>query len=286
MEKNFPICLKLSKEIYKDEIPTKIDGWARIDGVCDENNSDTYKKLNFACGAYKKDDEIIIAFRGTNDLLDIITDFSFVIRKIPAMTPKIAQNYYNKIQQQCPNCKIYFTGHSLGGAYAQLICAQLIQENKDCKAITFNAPGMGYVLNTKKFDKSLDYSSISNYVVMNDFIGNFKSHIGYTYYIQPFPLDSLKEDGTLETSHGCILSYNEEKFGPCFSKPEGFGTKESWAIYCYDVKNKEKYKILLNKRIRPKDLENAIKIIQSQKDKIKLKNSFTYKTKGKEYSLA
>lgn len=285
MEHNFEICKKLSKEVYNDKLPSNIDGWKSFDsGTCGEQTN-AYKKLNFACVSFIKDKEIIIAFRGTNDKADVVTDLNFVFNKTPIATPKFAREFYNKLKEKCSDCKIYFTGHSLGGAYAQLLCAQLVKEQDICRAITFNAPGMAYALDNKNASDTIKYPNISNYVVMNDFVGNFKAHIGNTYYIQPFPLDKINADGKKETSHGCILSYDEATYGPCFSKPIGFGTKESWALYCYDVKNEEPYKVILKKSIRPQNLEKAIAIIKDPKNNIKLLNKFEYKTALNNYSL-
>jgi hypothetical protein len=291
MEHNFEICKTLSKKVYDDNMSENIDGWQmlKFEGqgtvTNEQKKVNVFKELNFACAAYRKDNEIIIAFRGTNDKADVITDLNFVFKEIPLVTPKFAREFYDKLKKMCADCKFYFTGHSLGGAYAQLLCAQLVKENDIDKAITFNAPGMAYALDDKNASKDLKYPNISNYVVMNDFVGNFKAHIGETYYIQPFPLDRKNEDGTIETSHGCILSYDEATFGAYFSKPIGFGTKEAWALYCYDVKNSEPYKVILKRSIRPQNLENAINIIKDPQNNIKLLNDFKYKTGKQEYEL-
>lgn len=285
MEHNFEICKKLSREIYNKSLSLNIDGWQRIDVEQHGQQGNASTKLNFACASYAKANEIIITFRGTNDFIDIVTDLNFVINQVPAFTSKFARAFYNKTKKKYPDFKYYFTGHSLGGAYAQLICAQLVKECDICDAITFNAPGMAYVIDDKNANKDLKYPNIHNYVVMNDFVGNFKAHIGETYCIQPYPLDTINTEGKKETSHGCILSYNEVTFGACFSKPVGFGTKEAWALYCYDVKNSEPYRFVLKKAIRPKDLENAIVIIKDPKNNIKLLNKFEYKTNFNEYTL-
>ena len=291
LEHNFEICKILSKKVYDDNMPENIDGWQmlKFDGQGTVTNKQTkvnvFKELNFACAAYRKNNEIIIAFRGTNDKTDMITDLNFVFKEIPLVTSKFAREFYDRLKKMCADCKIYFTGHSLGGAYAQLICAQLVNECDICKAITFNAPGMAYALDGKNASNAIKYPNISNYVVMNDFVGNFKAHIGETYYIQPYPLDKINEEGKKETSHGCILSYAETSFGPYFSKPIGFGTKEAWALYCYDIKNGEPYKVGLKKSIRPQNLENAINIIKDPKNNIKLLNKFEYKTSLNSYLL-
>ena len=40
------------------------------------------------------------------------------------------------------------------------------------------------------FNKSISvtYNNITNYSVLNDYIGNFQAYVGYTYYIPPIPI--------------------------------------------------------------------------------------------------
>lgn len=291
-EHNFEICKKLCKEVYEEKVQDTYGEWVFISSqgnkeITSGGKISVNKNMNFAYVAYinNKLKEIVIAFRGTNDKLDIITDLNFVFQKIPIITPKFARSTYNKIKSKYKNYKIYLTGHSLGGAYAQLLCAELVQEQDICFAITFNAPGISYSLKKTSKTKALKYNNIHNYVIMNDFIGNFKEHIGDTYYIQPIPFNTLKVEKKVLTPHGGILDYDINILGPHYPKPIGFNTKEAWALYSYDTKNIEPYKTITRKKVKPQNLINAIKIIKDAKNNIKLLNKFEYVANRQTYNL-
>ena len=292
-EHNFEICKRLCQEVYNKDVPEKINEWIFISSqkskeIKSGGKISVTEHMNFAYVAYKNEElkEIIIAYRGTNDKLDIITDLNFVFEKIPIITPKFAKNSYNELKNKYKNYKIYLTGHSLGGAYAQLLCAQLMQNQDICFAITFNAPGMDYALEKTNATKAIKYSNISNYVIMNDFIGNFRAHIGNTYYIQPIPFNKIIRDNKKLTPHGGILYYDKNFLGQHHSKPTGFGTKEAWALYSYDCNNDESYKTIIKSKVRPKNLLTAIEIIKDVKNNIKLLNNFEYIANKKNYSLS
>ena len=299
MEHNFEICKTLSKKVYDDNMQENIDGWQMLKlegqgtGTNETKKINVFRELNFACAAFRKGNEIIIAFRGTNGKVDYITDLSFVIKKLPSVTTRFARSFYDKIKARYKDCKISFTGHSLGGGYAQILSAQLVKDNDLCSAITFNAPGTGYILNKQEKEKYKNELNalVSNYVIMNDFVGNFREHIGSTYYIQPFPLDRFQKDHPTkkETSHGCILSYDEIEFGPHFNHPAGFRSLEAWALWIYDVNNTnpddKNIREFLGLKVKDQYLKNAKLIIENPRNNIKLINSFKYKTEKQEYEL-
>lgn len=140
----------------------------------------------FIAGRSTNDDrlynDIVVAIRGTDSALDIITsDFEIALKKIPIQYIK-ALKFYNKFldvknknkHNIAKNANIYITGHSLGGAIAQLIAVK-----KGVRAITFNAPGM------LKQNKNINLDFIINYVNMNDVVGCYQNHIGKTLYYIP-----------------------------------------------------------------------------------------------------
>lgn len=284
----FNICQKLSDEIYKDNVNELIDGWetVRTTEIVHMKNkkgdSNIHQKKNFSAVAYKKGNEIIIAFRGTDDKKDIIEDVRIAFSK-GLKGDKFAHQYTEDIISMYPDCNITFTGHSLGGAYAQLACVKkLIEGNNKCKALTFNAPGMSKYLRKKTYKGTFDKSKIENYVIMNDFIGNYREHIGHTYYFQPFPMDVSCGGDNYETPHGCIRHMSREQLGGVISKEylKDFSSKHGLALWCWDTKNitDKKYIRILKKPLRIHHLTEAVRIIKKC-SKIKLLHSFTYKSR-------
>ena len=301
MKEFYEICKRLSKEVYNDNVPKLVDGWSfcereQIQNMDIVSKGKVIKHLNLACTVYKKENDIILAFRGTNDALDFVTDSTFVAKRIPPSMTK-AYNIYKRIRKAAKERRIIVTGHSLGGAYAQVIVGRAIRDgDNNCIALTFNAPGLGYALKKKDKEKLHNklISRISNYVVMNDFIGNFRSHLGATYYIQPYPLDIPAADNPKEydTPHGCILTLKESYMSEWISCPEGWDTKKSWALFVFDetkVKGfMEKFKKLLDIKVNRKHLVQAIQIIEKLQlnKKLKLANTFRFKCGKYELGLS
>lgn len=311
-EHNFEICKQLSREIYKkeNELPKTIDGWVLIGtikgGIINQDKTTTKIKANFdsdfGCAAYKKDNAIIIAFQGTDikktlnplELIDVITDCHFVAKKIPP-SASIAMRFYLTIIEKYGSSEIYLTGHSLGGAYAQIIASRAIKDGRDVKAITFNAPGLGYAIKPKEREKHRFelLKSISNYVVMNDFIGNFREHAGSTYYVQPYPLNipNTTSGKGFVSPHSVITDYDKNLNGEILSCPEGWNSKCAWAIWIYDknpVSKAEKaVQVLLDAKTNCNYLIKAIKIIQNLQEskQLTLLNDFTFRCRRKDFAL-
>ncbi len=134
----------------------------------------------FSAIALRKDNQIIIAFRGTekNDNKDLEND------KIMALEKNIPYQTYEGIKfvkeimnnKDFNGCSYIFTGHSLGGSLAQFIAGIL-----GAPAITFNAYGVKDILD--KFNIKYNSENIINYCNRKDIITciNGDNHIGRIY---------------------------------------------------------------------------------------------------------
>lgn len=225
---NDEIYLRLSNAVYSNNY-TIIDNYSQVilTGITDDNGY--YNNVFFSCAAYKSNNKIIISFRGTNELGDLLgSDLDIAMGNIPSVSYIYAQNFYTAIKSAFPDCEIEFTGHSLGGAIAQLMGAKYGN-----KTVTFNAPGMLELLDQIGCSSSQTYNNITNYTVLNDYVGNYKAHVGYTYYMQPLPI----EKETLFDTHMGIFNYDENIHGAFISKPSGFTTLDALALWYFDVNN-------------------------------------------------
>ena len=123
------IYLRLSEVVYQNQY-TIIDNYTQviITNLTDDNGY--YVNSNFVCAAYKNGNKIILSFRGTDDILDILNaDLSITRNNIPNGDFEKAEKFYNDLvnyyKQKGEQVEIEFTGHSLGGAVAQLMGAKL-----------------------------------------------------------------------------------------------------------------------------------------------------------------
>lgn len=264
------IHLKLCKELYKSAPANFVDEWEMLHIKHLSNHGNLFKKNNFTCAAYKKEREIIIVFRGPDNAFDFLaSDLSIALRQIPVFTLMFARKFYKAVKSFFPQFTINFTGHSLGGSYAQLMGAYSIKDKYPCEAISFNAPGMLMALEDIKCHRGGDFSNVINYIVLNDCMGNFRRHVGKSYYIQPIPMvcnSDLKTNADpLFDTHCSILNYSEEFYGPIYENIKDFETKEAVSLWYADVNNTLTVENPLFLSIISKaNLENALSIIKTE----------------------
>ena len=135
--KQHEIFKQLSASVYRVNTNDFSD-WEEINTV---NNYLT----GFRAKIYKKDLNIVIAYCGSDNTLDIIMrDIEMLEKRIPIQT-KNARKIYKDVQFAYPNSKIYLTGHSLGGSLAQIVGSETGAET-----ITFSAYGTENLYGTRK----------------------------------------------------------------------------------------------------------------------------------------
>ncbi len=181
--------------IKRDWVPIKFDEQSSKVAVKD--------RFGFAAIAYKNKttNEIIIAYRGTDSMGDIvISDVQIALKDVPQQASK-AVKFYERVKEMYPDSEISLTGHSLGGSLAHYVSVA-----KGVTAVTFNAPAV-------KLPKGGDTSKIVNYVNLNDYIGCYGDHKAETRYYLP--------DGMVGKGYKPHSDYRGQDYSNYKPLPEG-----------------------------------------------------------------
>ncbi|MCQ2913926.1 MAG: DUF2974 domain-containing protein [Alphaproteobacteria bacterium] len=123
-------------------------------------------------------DELVIAYRGADETIDVEDMSSILIRKLPSQFYS-AKSFYDNVLKEYPSKKIYVVGHSYGGTLAQLVSAT----DKNAIAITCNAVGAYKTIT--KYPYMFDYKNAYNIVVRHDDFSYRAEHPGYVKLISP-----------------------------------------------------------------------------------------------------
>ena len=129
----------------------------------------SYISSGFFAVKFEKGDDIVIAFRGTNGVLDVPADLAIVGQNFPFANWDTQFDYAlntTKIirDEAKPNTNIYVTGHSLGGALAQVTSKMF-----GFDGVTFDAGGALNIANSLQFAIKASVLGITPAVMPNSF---------------------------------------------------------------------------------------------------------------------
>ena len=114
----------------------------------------------FSMTVFKSGDSVVLAYRGTNEDLEWVDDILMYGMCNYHSQEAIAESYARKVAFNFPECKVYITGHSLGGYLAQIGAAEMIEWGKEPERVAyFNGIGMNFT----------DHSGITNYITRGIF---------------------------------------------------------------------------------------------------------------------
>lgn len=176
---NYNTCIKDKHPNKLKENLYKVKNFEIIAYI--SNSSSGYSAYAF-CSPQR---ELVFAIRGTQiyNIPDLTTDFEIMINKDDYKISQFNNDgvFVNTIIRKLSYTgRIYFTGHSLGGALAQYVC--YLNNYKKIRCITFN--GVGTFDNETKINKNDKlYNDIVDYSFSNDIIGKYGIDLGVSKYI-------------------------------------------------------------------------------------------------------
>lgn len=149
----------------------------------------------FAATAFKNESgEIVVAYRGTDEFKDLTgPDLDIALQNTPGQL-EAAKDFLNRIQSDPDNqgSTVTLTGHSLGGALAQLVAAL-----KGNIAYTYNAPGVNLILqdlpeNPNPGADPSTFTNINNFNMRLDLVHARGDQLGMAYNYEPTTLEGIQ----------------------------------------------------------------------------------------------
>ena len=144
-------------------------GWEYLEHFFD-------KKTHYKAIVLKKYYEIAIFNIGTDfkSIKDIGANLKMLFKGVTAQMKK-ANDYYHKIKEAFPECKIYLIGHSEGGSECQYVAGL----NPELEVYTFNAYGIG---NYPEIKNSQD-CNVNNFRNKYDVVSKVSKPFGCMYVV-------------------------------------------------------------------------------------------------------
>ncbi len=142
---NFPVMLKDLPDQLKVKLNGEFNEFGNVASVEELYGWELISTIDkgFQAAAFRIDDNIVVAFTGTQGFDDWINDIAEgLVGHSPQ--PKFASAYLSTLMLNYPDCNFYITGHSLGGNLAYHAAYQGLKLDKErIKGIvTFNGLGL------------------------------------------------------------------------------------------------------------------------------------------------
>lgn len=223
---DLPDChyARLAEIAYSDNPPKTFKGYE-----LQEQYLVTDTKSGFAGAVYKKDNEVIILYRGCDKFSggsnnkksgctknDLSAVWNITIGALPKEQYEDALKLYESVANnpKYKGCSFKIIGHSLGGALAQLVASSKFKNPKTPipSAVTFNAYGTAGVVTDDDYKniflQDLSIRNIKNYINKDDYISNLKKHVGKNVLFK----SKDKDENATFSHHGIKLLYSSLDF--------------------------------------------------------------------------
>lgn len=160
--------------------------WKIVEEINNLTGGDIFtENTGFKAAIYEKGNERVVAYAGTEvEIGDYIADLKIILKMLPRQAEE-AIYFFEKFYD--PEYKTTVTGHSLGGALAEIVGN--LYPLKIQKSVTFNSPGVlgtSYFNPVKKRREEIIFNPkaegvISHYSIQYDAIAWFGTHLGRVF---------------------------------------------------------------------------------------------------------
>ena len=131
----------LSNAVYRDEnyIDPANYGFEFVDKLSKD-------ETGFSCELFRRGNDLVMAFRGSDNMLNYYHDLSWVAGAGAPPEFGTAMKFYERAKEYAAanGLTISMTGHSLGGSAVQYVNATIVQsEGRQWPGVTFAVAGVG-----------------------------------------------------------------------------------------------------------------------------------------------
>lgn len=187
-------------------LQSELSGFSNVDSVI---NLQETAGSSFSVNTYKKGDDIVIAFRGTDEGI-VLENYTYLLSTGSHEQAKYAKQYIDDLKNKDfinENTKIYITGHSLGGYLAMYATAELLYKGdlskNFVKCVTFN--GLGISVNDPSYIhktlKNLDNTKLINYRIHGDIVSQMGKHFTPFINLDMIPKDQAMSENPHKMAH-------------------------------------------------------------------------------------
>ena len=184
---------------------SELQGWETVDYII---NTDLKKMGGFSVVLYKKENNLVIAFRGTDSGI-VQENWEYFLANREHPQAKYVSQFIDSLKNASYidyNTKIYLTGHSLGGYLATFALGKILGirelKNKVVKATTFNGLGLGFIADKAMLKRLFDIpkNKLKNYAVKGDLVALIGKHFTKIKYLEKLKQAEDKLD-PIRTAH-------------------------------------------------------------------------------------
>lgn len=179
-----------------------LSNWKIID-VKNAESSDGFYGI-----AFEQGHTIVIAYRGTDDVQDLMSDADIYLKIHGDVDQlELAQQFASNVKRKipCGSYNIIFTGHSIGGWLAQQLYLYESKQSPSWKSVSatvFNSIGTGFK------SSSINRSSVKDYHFQGDIFGHFGTSLGQEIEVpNPTPNESIYDKHQMFNFYGYFYPY-------------------------------------------------------------------------------